>query len=105
MFLQGDIKDLIQLDMQGKPVTGVEDCTQNFETFFSMSLLEAARLSAGNGKPELPVQPYEPETCLLDKGTLVIDQKVWSESNITEAVHWWIAMYHKTEENLYRYSH
>lgn len=103
--LQGDIEELIQLDMHGNPVAAVEDCSQIFETFFSLDLLEAARLSSGNVKPRMPAEPYEPKTCIFDKGSMVLDPKVWNEKNITEAVQWWIAMYYKTGETLYSNGH
>ncbi|KAI5056616.1 hypothetical protein GOP47_0028434 [Adiantum capillus-veneris] len=103
--LQGDIEEIIQLEMESDPVAGVEDCSQQLETFFSMELLEAARVLSRNEKPALPAQPYEPKTCLFDKSTLVIDQKAWREENVTEAVQWWIAMYHRTAESLYSNGH
>lgn len=105
IVLQGDIEELLQLDLEGHAVGAVEDCSLIFETFFSFELLAAARLSQETRKPQMPAQTYEPKTCFLDKGALVVDQKAWNQKNITEATLWWIEMFHKTGKSLYRTGH
>ena len=100
--MQGDIKELIKMEMAGHPIAAVEDCSQTFKTYFDFGLLEASRLSTEIEKPFMPTDPHDPNTCLFDRGILVIDAKAWKEKKIVEAAHWWTGMNHKTGGSLYR---
>lgn len=101
-ILQGDIEELLKLDMQGHAVAAVEDCSQTFETFVSSDLIQVTQTSQENGKPLMPAQFYEPKTCFFDKGALMLDQKAWKQKNITGAIQWWIKMFHKSGKRLDR---
>lgn len=88
--------------MEGYPIAAIEDCGQTFKSYFAVGLLEASRLSLEGEKPLMPAEPYDPSTCLFDRGLLIIHGKSWNEKKVVEAAHWWIGMHRKSGESLYR---
>jgi hypothetical protein len=101
-FLQGNIEELLQVNLDGRAVAAVEDCSQKLETYFDFEQLKT--IQAREEKPAwVPKEPIDPQTCVFNRGVLVIDTKHWLQENLTEAITWWMDQFQSADKVLYKY--
>ncbi len=101
-FLQGNIEELLHVNLDGRAVAAVEDCSQKLETYFDFEQLKT--IQAREEKPAwVPKEPIDPQTCVFNRGVLVIDTKHWLQENLTEAITWWMDQFQSADEVLYKY--
>lgn len=100
--LQGNIEELIQIDLGNRAAAAVEDCSQTFETYFDFN--ELAKIQARPEKPTwVPTEPIKPDACVFNRGVLVIDTNQWIKQQVTEAILWWMDEFQSAESVLYKY--
>ncbi|KAJ7285495.1 hypothetical protein O6H91_05G107200 [Diphasiastrum complanatum] len=103
VVVKGDIQELNQLDLEGKAVAAVEDCSQMFKIYFNFDLLTAILEKERRDISWLPYKLIEPNTCIFNRGVLLIDVKRWIHENLTEAIEWWMGKFREAEKPLYKY--
>ncbi len=102
-FLQGNIENLYNTDLEGNAAAAVEDCSQRFAIYFDFAQLDEIQAREGLDRPAwLPPEPFDPKACVFNRGVLVVDSKRWIEENITSAIIWWMDEFQKSERNLYK---
>ncbi|KAG6556247.1 hypothetical protein Mapa_002188 [Marchantia paleacea] len=102
VVVKGDIEELYLKNLNGHPAAAVEDCSQQFKSYFDFEQLNAIQ-ERGVANQWLPSEPFEEQTCIFNRGVLVINATRWSELNVTGKIEWWMEEYHKAEKPLYRY--
>ncbi|CAI5528610.1 unnamed protein product [Closterium sp. Naga37s-1] len=55
----GDIGELADVDMEGRPVAAVQDCMQTFKTYFDFDQLAAIQARNDPSKPWMHLQPWQ----------------------------------------------
>lgn len=91
VIVQGEIIDLYEVDLKGKAVAAVEECSQTIGNYINVTLLEKLSFGTFNGS-----------TCIFNRGVFVADFARWKEQRITDDIELWMLRYRKTEEPIYR---
>lgn len=102
ILVQGNIEELMQVNLEGKPAAAVEDCSQKLGTYFDFHQLE--KIQARKDNPAwVPKVPMSPEACVFNRGVLVIDTKEWIKQQVTESIFWWMDEFRNASSVLYKY--
>lgn len=102
LILQGNIEELMHIDLENKAIAAVEDCSQKLETYFDLDRL--AKIQARPEKPAwVPAEPINPNACGLNEGVLVIDTNPWNKQQVTKAIFWWMDEFRSADSALYKY--
>jgi lipopolysaccharide biosynthesis glycosyltransferase len=102
ILVQGNIEELMQVNLEGKPAAAVEDCSQKLGTYFDFHQLE--KIQARKDNPGwVPKVPISPEACVFNRGVLVIDTKEWIKQQVTESIFWWMDEFRNSSSVLYKY--
>ncbi|KAL2630928.1 hypothetical protein R1flu_015614 [Riccia fluitans] len=103
VVVKGDIEELYTKDLHGHPIAAVEDCSQRFRSYFDFEQLRAIHEGKGPDLVNAPQEYIDEETCVFNRGVLLMNATRWTELNITDAIEWWMEQFQKAEEPLYRY--
>lgn len=102
ILVQGNIEELMQVNLEGKPAAAVEDCSQKLGTYFDFHQLE--KIQARKDNPVwVPKDLMSRETCVFNRGVLVIDTKEWIKQQVTESIFWWMDEFRNASSVLYKY--
>lgn len=93
VVVMGDVGELHSLDLGGKAVGAVEDCSQRLETY--IDFLQLRRLG--------PVKPGLSEACVFNRGVFVIDVAKWREQRLTAEVEKWVKRYGESQRDIFKY--
>ncbi|CAI5479113.1 unnamed protein product [Closterium sp. Yama58-4] len=99
----GDIGELADVDMEGRPVAAVQDCMQTFKTYFDFDQLAAIQARKDPSKPWMPSGPFNKTTCVFNRGVLLMDVQRWLQSNISGAIEWWMSEFSRAPNPLYKF--
>ncbi|CAI5464173.1 unnamed protein product [Closterium sp. Yama58-4] len=99
----GDIGELADVDMEGRPVAAVQDCMQTFKTYFDFDQLVTIQARNDPSKPWMPSGPFDKTTCVFNRGVLLMDVQRWLQSNISGAIEWWMAEFSRAPNPLYKF--
>ncbi|CAI7898567.1 unnamed protein product [Closterium sp. NIES-54] len=99
----GDIGELADVDMEGRPVAAVQDCMQTFKTYFDFDQLAAIQARNDPSKPWMPSGPFDRTTCVFNRGVLLMDVQRWLQSNVSGAIEWWMAEFSSAPNPLYKF--
>ncbi|CAI5971549.1 unnamed protein product [Closterium sp. NIES-65] len=99
----GDIGELADVDMEGRPVAAVQDCMQTFKTYFDFDQLAAIQARNDPSKPWMPSGPFDRTTCVFNRGVLLMDVQRWLQSNVSGAIEWWMAEFSRAPNPLYKF--
>ncbi|GJP34207.1 hypothetical protein CLOM_g3013 [Closterium sp. NIES-68] len=99
----GDIGELADVDMEGRPVAAVEDCMQTFKTYFDFDQLAEIQARNDPSKPWMPSEPFDKTTCVFNRGVLLMDVQRWLQSNISGAIEWWMGEFSRAPNPLYKF--
>lgn len=92
VVVQGDIAELFDLSLDGKPVGAVTDCfTKNVDLFSIIDLAEMAKIT------------LDPEGCIALRGVHVIDLKVWETSRYADKFEKLLHIYSTSEGPLWHH--
>lgn len=78
--VQGDIAELAELDLHGKAVAAVPDCRQHFQDVINPDSIAQFGMAG----------QYDPSSCAVSVGLLVIDMDKWRGQGITAKVEEWL---------------
>eukprot|EP00931_Biecheleriopsis_adriatica_P102405 TRINITY_DN77382_c0_g1_i1.p1 TRINITY_DN77382_c0_g1~~TRINITY_DN77382_c0_g1_i1.p1 ORF type:complete len:532 (+),score=112.39 TRINITY_DN77382_c0_g1_i1:141-1736(+) len=94
VVLEGDIEDLSRVDLGGKPVAAVEDCSQQFDLYIDFKELKKLGFEkAGVGEKD----------CVFNRGVFVMDVEQWRNLKITPEIERWMTRYRESKKDLYKY--
>jgi len=79
IVIQGDIVSLATMDLRGKAVGAIRDCSSNYEELMDFSALSKNGLSS----------TFDPHECIVRWGVLVIDIARWRQLQIAERIETW----------------
>ncbi|CAI5508555.1 unnamed protein product [Closterium sp. Naga37s-1] len=99
----GDIGELADVDMEGRPVAAVQDCMQTFKTYFDFDQLAAIQARNDPSKPWMPSRPFDRTTCVFNRGVLLMDVQRWLQSNVSGAIEWWMTEFSRAPNPLYKF--
>ena len=91
--MQGDLAELYGKGLEGRPVAAVQDCSQHFDTYFDFNHLNEIQAREKGSNLWIPMEPFDKEECVFNRGVLLIDVKQWTEQHITEKIEWWMKEY------------
>mmetsp|Transcript_48443 Transcript_48443/g.113446 ORF Transcript_48443/g.113446 Transcript_48443/m.113446 type:complete len:534 (-) Transcript_48443:11-1612(-) len=90
IVILGDLAELFDMDMQGKVCAAVPYCHQRLKTYINFDVLHS-----------LGHEGIDPDSCIANRGLLLIDVPVWSAMKITESIENWLDVYRASDVDLW----
>ncbi|OLP83120.1 putative galacturonosyltransferase-like 5 [Symbiodinium microadriaticum] len=90
IVILGDLAQLFDMDMQGKVCAAVPYCHQRLKTYINFDVLHS-----------LGHEGIDPDSCIANRGLLLIDVQVWSAMKITESIENWLDVYRASDVDLW----
>eukprot|EP00930_Biecheleria_cincta_P002719 TRINITY_DN10370_c0_g2_i2.p1 TRINITY_DN10370_c0_g2~~TRINITY_DN10370_c0_g2_i2.p1 ORF type:complete len:556 (+),score=106.81 TRINITY_DN10370_c0_g2_i2:103-1770(+) len=89
-LLLGDLGELFDMDLQGKPCAAVPYCNQRLEHYINFDVLRAQGYTG-----------IDPNSCIANRGLVLIDVKVWTQLKITESIEKFLEAYRIADKDLW----
>lgn len=94
IVILGDLADIFDMDMEGKPCAAVPYCHQKMAKYINFNVLKTL--------PYLgDTEEIDPGSCIANRGLLLIDVKVWSSLKLTESIVLWLERYRAADGELW----
>eukprot|EP00241_Pyramimonas_parkeae_P019198 CAMPEP_0114277712 /NCGR_PEP_ID=MMETSP0059-20121206/946_1 /TAXON_ID=36894 /ORGANISM="Pyramimonas parkeae, Strain CCMP726" /LENGTH=319 /DNA_ID=CAMNT_0001397855 /DNA_START=382 /DNA_END=1341 /DNA_ORIENTATION=- len=90
VIVQGDVTELMKMDLKGHPIAAVGDCSQRYALYFDFAKLERF------GR-------YDPSECVFNHGMFVLDTDQWLNANVTQKIETWMKRFKDSGGSLYKY--
>lgn len=90
VLLLGDIGQLHDMDLHGKVVAAVKECSQTFSEYINIDVLRSQGFTKFDGS-----------RCIFNRGIFLADLKLWKQMRIAEEIEGWMRRQHKSDPPLY----
>eukprot|EP00401_Gymnodinium_catenatum_P027548 CAMPEP_0117531258 /NCGR_PEP_ID=MMETSP0784-20121206/38766_1 /TAXON_ID=39447 /ORGANISM="" /LENGTH=472 /DNA_ID=CAMNT_0005327627 /DNA_START=1 /DNA_END=1417 /DNA_ORIENTATION=- len=94
VVLVGDIKKLYSIELEGRALAAVEDCSQRFDMYINFNELQRAGLIRKGIKRD---------SCVFNRGVFMMDVARWRELGLTKEIETYMAAYKNARTDLYKY--
>ncbi|CAK8987915.1 unnamed protein product [Durusdinium trenchii] len=91
IVLLGDLAEVFDMDMEGKPCAAVPYCNQKMQKYVNFNVLKTLVTS----------ETIDPSSCIANRGLLLIDVKAWADLKLTESIEFWLEQYRKADGELW----
>jgi len=89
-LILGDLGKLFDMDLKGKPCAAVPYCNQRLKHYINFRVLL-----------ELGYTGIDPESCIANRGLVLIDLDVWTKLQITESIEQFLEAYRTADKDLW----
>ncbi|CAE7197603.1 GATL4, partial [Symbiodinium pilosum] len=90
IVILGDLAQLFDMDMQGKVCAAVPYCHQQLKSYINFDVLH-----------DLGYEGINPDSCIANRGLLLLDVVAWNSMRITESIEKWLDVYRASEIDLW----
>eukprot|EP00929_Paragymnodinium_shiwhaense_P062321 TRINITY_DN3111_c1_g1_i1.p1 TRINITY_DN3111_c1_g1~~TRINITY_DN3111_c1_g1_i1.p1 ORF type:complete len:700 (-),score=185.89 TRINITY_DN3111_c1_g1_i1:579-2678(-) len=94
VVLIDDIAKLHDIDLGGKPVAAVKDCSQTFDLYIDFNELSRMELD----KPGI-----RPKSCVFNRGVFLVDTVAWTRMKMTAEIELYMKAYKDAKTDLYKF--
>lgn len=89
-LILGDLGKLFDMDLKGKPCAAVPYCNQRLKHYINFDVLH-----------ELGYTGIDPDSCIANRGLVLIDVQVWGKLKITESIEQYLDAYRTADKDLW----
>ncbi|CAE7583386.1 GATL4 [Symbiodinium natans] len=90
IVILGDLAQLFDMNMHGKVCAAVPYCHQQLKTYINFEVLHS-----------LGYEGIDPDSCIANRGLLLVDVVAWKSMKITESIENWLDVYRSSEIDLW----